>query len=191
MTGKNCVAIAADRRFGIQAQTIGHEFQRIYGMSDHLYIGFSGLATDVTTVSNKLKFRLNMYMLRENREMKPETFMSLVSSLLYEKRFGPYFVEPVIAGLDKNAKPFVGSLDLIGCPMITEDFVVSGTASEQLYGMCESLWEPDLEADDLFESISQALLNAVDRDCVSGWGGIVYVIEKDKVTEKILKARMD
>lgn len=28
--------------------------------------------------------------------------------------------------------------------MVTEDFVVSGTCSEQMYGMCESLWEPDL-----------------------------------------------
>lgn len=28
--------------------------------------------------------------------------------------------------------------------MVTEDFVVSGTCSEQMYGMCESLWEPDM-----------------------------------------------
>lgn len=60
-------------------------------------------------------------------------------------RFGPYFIEPVIAGLDKKTKePYVASLDLIGCPMETEDFVVSGTCTEQLYGMCESLWEPDM-----------------------------------------------
>lgn len=29
---------------------------------------------------------------------------------------------------------------------------------------------------ELFESISQALLNAVDRDAVSGWGGIVHIM---------------
>lgn len=59
--------------------------------------------------------------------------------------FGPYFVEPVIAGLDDvTGEPFVASLDLIGCPMVTEDFVVSGTCSEQMYGMCESVWSPDL-----------------------------------------------
>lgn len=60
-------------------------------------------------------------------------------------RFGPYFVEPVIAGLDpKTFEPFVASMDLIGCPMVPNDFVVSGTCSEQMYGMCESLWEPNL-----------------------------------------------
>ena len=31
-----------------------------------------------------------------------------------------------------------------GCPMVTNDFVVSGTCTEQLYGMCESLWKPDM-----------------------------------------------
>ena len=30
--------------------------------------------------------------------------------------------------------------------------------------------------DDLFECISQALLNAVDRDAVSGWGGVVHIM---------------
>lgn len=30
--------------------------------------------------------------------------------------------------------------------------------------------------DDLFETISQALLNAVDRDAVSGWGGVVHIM---------------
>lgn len=192
MRGKDCVAIASDRRFGIQAQTVGMDFEKVFEMGPKLYLGLAGLATDVQTVSQRLKFRLNLYELRENRNIKPKTFMSMVSNCLYERRFGPYFIEPVIAGLDpKTNEPFICSLDLIGCPMVTEDFVVSGTCTEQMYGMAESLWEPDMGPDDLFECISQALLNAVDRDAVSGWGGIVHVIEKDKVTTRTLKGRMD
>lgn len=54
-------------------------------------------------------------------------------------------MEPVIAGLDPiTYEPFIASMDLIGCPMVSNDFVVSGTCSEQMYGMCESLWEPNL-----------------------------------------------
>ena len=91
-----------------------------------------------------MKFKLNMYKLREERDIEPEPLLNLISALLYEKRFGPYFVEPIIAGLDKDDQPFVASTDLIGCPMCTKDFVVGGTSSEQLYGMCESLYRPDL-----------------------------------------------
>jgi len=32
------------------------------------------------------------------------------------------------------------------------------------------------EAEELFETISQALLSSVDRDCLSGWGGHVYIV---------------
>ena len=50
MRGKDCVAIAADKRFGIQAQTVGMDFQKIFEMGPNLFIGLAGLATDVQTV---------------------------------------------------------------------------------------------------------------------------------------------
>ena len=50
MIGKECVAIAADRRLGAQAQTVTTDFKKIYEMNDKLYTGFYGLATDAQTV---------------------------------------------------------------------------------------------------------------------------------------------
>ncbi len=50
----------------------------------------------------------------------------------------------MIAGLDENNQPFITSMDLIGCLNFAKDFVVSGTTGPSLYGMCESLYEPDL-----------------------------------------------
>jgi 20S proteasome subunit beta 3 len=32
------------------------------------------------------------------------------------------------------------------------------------------------EPEDLFETISQTLLNAVDRDALSGWGAVVHIM---------------
>jgi 20S proteasome subunit beta 3 len=120
-----------------------------------------------------------MYTIKEEREIEPEAFAHLVSSTLYERRFGPYFIEPVIAGLSKTLsglKPFIAATDLIGCLNFAKDFVVAGTASEKLFGVAEGLWEPDLEPEELFETISQTLLNAVDRDAFSGWGAVVHVL---------------
>lgn len=150
--------------------------------------------------AERFRFKVNMYKMREEREIEPKTLAHVVSSTLYERRwgigwnykhcaseqgeylhallfrFGPYFVEPVVAGLGKDNKPFICSMDLIGCINFAKDFVVSGTAGPNLYGMCESLWEPDLEPEDLFETISQALLNAQDRDALSGWGAVVHIM---------------
>lgn len=121
-----------------------------------------------------------MYTIKEEREIEPEAFAHLVSSTLYERRFGPFFIEPVMAGLTKKPsgeyRPFIAASDLIGCLNFAKDFVVAGTASQKLFGVAEGLWEPDLEPEDLFETISQTLLNAVDRDAYSGWGAVVHVM---------------
>jgi len=69
--------------------------------------------------------------------------------------------------------------------------VIVGTMSEALIGSCESLWKPDLEPDDLFEVTAQCLLAGVNRDALSGWGAVIYIITKDKVYAKSIKGRMD
>ncbi|RKP15444.1 20S proteasome subunit beta 3 [Piptocephalis cylindrospora] len=190
MVGKNCVAIAADKRLGQQFTTVATDFKKIYSLTPRTYIGLGGLATDVNTLADLFRVKLNLYKLREGREIEPETFAHLLSSTLYEKRFGPYFVDPVVAGINKDGKPFICSTDLIGCINYAKDFVVSGTASSKLFGTCESLWEPDLGPEDLFETISQSLMNAFDRDAYSGWGAVVHVITPEGVTTRTLKTRM-
>jgi 20S proteasome subunit beta 3 len=50
MVGKDCVAIAADRRLGVQGQTVACDFQKVFPMGEKLMIGLAGLATDVQTL---------------------------------------------------------------------------------------------------------------------------------------------
>jgi len=57
--------------------------------------------------------------------------------------------------------------------------------------MCESLYRPDMDKDELFETLAQCLQASVDRDAVSGWGGEVHVITPEGVYSKTLKSRQD
>jgi len=191
MTGKNCIGIASDNRLGVQGQTVATDFRKIFPIDDKLFVGLAGLATDVQTMHNLLKFKQSLYKLREDRSMSPKVFSNHLSSLLYEKRFGPYFVEPVVAGLDEKNEPFLSGMDLIGAQSFHSDFVVSGTVTANMNGMCETLYRKDMDPEELFETLSQALLASVDRDAISGWGGIVHIITKDGVTSRELKGRQD
>ena len=114
---------------------------------------------------------------------------------VYEHRFGPYFVGTIVAGLDtdKNGvtKPYISGTDLIGAIESPPDFVTAGSASNQLMGICEALWKENMTPDELFECISQSLMNAVDRDGISGWGASVWIVEKHQITKRTLKGRMD
>lgn len=69
--------------------------------------------------------------------------------------FGPFFVSPVIAGLDdKSSEPFICGMDTIGAIETAKDFMVAGTAPDSLYGMCESMWQPDMVSRQHCRSIS-------------------------------------
>ena len=55
MSGKNCVAMATDLRFGIQNQTVGTEFQKVFREGEKTMIGMTGLATDSQTVYQRVQ----------------------------------------------------------------------------------------------------------------------------------------
>jgi 20S proteasome subunit beta 3 len=50
MAGKNCVAIASDKRFGQQFMTISTDVTKIQPVTDRVYIGLPGLTTDAQTL---------------------------------------------------------------------------------------------------------------------------------------------
>merc|ERR1711912_211158 len=185
MTGKECYAIACDRRYGKELGTIGFDYEKCFQMGDRMFLGLGGFVTDIQTVNEKITFRKNLYEQREQRKMSTKVFEAMVSNMLYEHRFGPYFVGTITAGLETlqsgEIRPHICGTDLIGATEHPNDFVTAGPASDQLMGICEALWQPKMSPEDLFECISQSILNAVDRDGKSGWGAVVYIIEKEKV----------
>ena len=113
--------------------------------------------------------------------------------IIYYFRFGPYFVSPVVAGLDKvgenEYKPVICTYDSIGYREHSGNFEVAGTGAQLLYGCCEAFYKPDLGPEELFEVISNCLLSALDRDSLSGWGAYVYILTPDTMTVKALKTR--
>jgi 20S proteasome subunit beta 3 len=194
MVGADCVGIAADRRLGKQLTTISTDCPKIFEVQPSCLIGMSGLYTDITTLHQALQYRIQLYNLQEERNMTPKVLSHLLSHMLYEKRFGPYYMEPIIAGIDTSVTPhtaFLSSMDLIGATMTSTDFCVAGSCTANLYGMAESFYRPNLSPDELKEVLSQCLLSSVDRDAITGWGGVVHIITKDGITTHELKGRQD
>ncbi|KAK2079750.1 Proteasome subunit beta type-3-A [Prototheca wickerhamii] len=189
MAGKECVAIASDLRFGVQLQTLATDYKKVYKIHDQLFLGLSGLASDSETLIQRFNFKHRLYKLREERNIRPSSFAQLVSATLYEKRFGPYFCQPVIAGLEPDGTPYLCGMDSIGAIETAKDFMVAGTASDALLGICESLWRPDMGPEELFEVTAEAMLSGQGRDCLAGWGAVVYVITKDEIIGRQLKER--
>lgn len=191
MVGDHCAVIAMDRRLGAQFQTVATNFQRIFKVNDKILLGLAGLGTDIQTFSAALQYSVNLYKLREGRDIQPRAFMQLLVTSQYSRRFGPYFVEPVVVGLNEANEPYIATADSIGTLTDTDSFFCIGAGSAYLLGACESFYKPGLNAEDLFEVAAQSLLSGVDRDALSGWGAVAYILTPSGVTVRTLKGRMD
>ena len=121
--------------------------------------------------------------------------INFLTAFVFSDRFGPYFVSPIVAGLDKVGdnewEPVVCTYDSIGCPDKGGHFQVAGTGSELLYGVAETFFKPDMNPEELYETVSNCLLSALDRDSLSGWGAYIYILTPDDMIVRALKTRQD
>ena len=72
--------------------------------------------------------------------------------------------------LSKSVIPYFKVIKRVPSPWIVEMLFWNINIRIACMNLC--LQSPD----DLFETISQALMNAFDRDAVSGWGAVVYIM---------------
>eukprot|EP00766_Chilomastix_caulleryi_P003807 gnl/Chilomastix_caulleri/493.p1 GENE.gnl/Chilomastix_caulleri/493~~gnl/Chilomastix_caulleri/493.p1 ORF type:complete len:219 (+),score=43.53 gnl/Chilomastix_caulleri/493:41-658(+) len=189
--GKDSVAIASDKRFGIQYQTITWNYQKIFQINRRCFIGLGGLATDIETVVSTLRYLVNMYELREEREISPVALAKLTATFLYQHRFGPYYVEPIIAGLQPDGTPYIATMDSIGALSDSEKFACTGTAAEHLLGACEGLVRPDMSDAELTHVVDHVMQVGTGRDIMSGWAAEMYVISGDGVQHHTIDMRTD
>ncbi|EJW02389.1 hypothetical protein EDEG_03183 [Edhazardia aedis USNM 41457] len=188
---RNSIAFLTDLRLGQGNFTTSMNFPKIHKITSKLFVGLPQFIPDAQFLLKKIIKNHNLFVLNENRPMEPEELTNMVSYILYSRRFTPLFTSPVIAGFNKFGEPYVSGMDQIGCLDEPEDFVVSGTAERNLAGMCEALWQKDLEGEDLFVMAVQAFANAIDRDALSGWGIEGFLIQNEKVLQRRVRMRLD
>lgn len=212
MAGNECVALAVDKRFGSGPQMVNIAPRHIWTPHSNLMLAFSGLEGDVQSFSEELKMEVDS---KRNRglgfsaaglstemnesdgrtwdsrsRISPPALACLTSHVLYEKR--GYYVEPLVVGLmEKTRKPFLCAMDMIGAKSFSKSFICSGAASTSLYGTAEALWRPNMEPKELLECCGKAFQSAIERDCLSGYGILIYLITKDGIAEYDLASRND
>jgi 20S proteasome subunit beta 3 len=173
----------------------------------NLMVAFTGLEGDIQSLSQELSIQISDKLQRGNlgfmssskrsSRVSPTSMASLTSHVLYSRRQAPYYVEPLVVGLvPKEGKttslcPFLCSYDLLGAQSRSEAFVCSGVATKSMYGTAEALWRPGLNKEELVKVCGKAFLSALERDCLSGYGAMIYLITKEGITEYDLACRND
>ena len=140
----------------------------------------------------------NFHENKKSSTISARAMASITSHVLYRQR-GMFYVEPLVVGLiprltddgKPSLRPFLCAMDMIGAQSFSSSFVCSGVASQSLYGTAEAFWRPDLEPNELVEACGKAFQSALERDCLSGYGAMIYLISKNGIMEYDLSSRND
>jgi 20S proteasome subunit beta 3 len=240
MAGRDCVAVAVDRRFGSGSALVNVPSGRSLLLpADRVLVAFTGLQSDVETLQHELlalvtsKYTTGVTIKTssstsdgdrksfESPEMmiSPRSMASLTSHVLYGRRRAPYYVEPIVVGLEecddgpadasreaadaslsiassassrqRTYRPYLCSMDVIGATSLSSDFACGGAATSSLYGTAEAFWRPHMNRDELVDVVAKAFVAALERDCLSGYGALVYLLTADGITEYDISTRND
>lgn len=131
--------------------------------------------------------------------MSTTAVAQMLSILMYNRRFFPYYVSNILAGLDENGEGCVYSYDPIGhCEKAK--YRAGGSAGCLLQPVLDNQiglknqanasTEP-LTKERVIAIIKDTFISATERDIYTGDAVILNVITKDGVTEEKLELRKD
>ena len=192
LEGKECVILLSDLRYGeFGYSTVEMNFSKINTITPKILLGSCGISMHIDKLYRDIRMHKNIFQLEHTSEIKIEMAAQHLAQLLYKARFNPYYVYPLLAGLTSENSPSIYCYDLIGTLQKVDGFVSFGSGSDQVTGLCETLWKPNLSADELLNVGLNCFINGVNRDCFSGWGVIGHVLTPTSSRVVHVKMRMD
>jgi len=201
IAGENYAIVASDTRltdggYGILSRNV----PKLFNLTDHIVLGATGCWADVLTLTRLIGARTKMFKFSHNATIRTKEMSQMLSNMLYAKRFFPYSVTNILAGLNEEGKGVIYGYDPVGC--VEELQQCSGGAGVTLM---QSLLDNQVDkknmdnVDDkktltLEEAerlIYDCFVSAAERQIHVGDGICMRIVTKDGIEEKFMALRRD
>ncbi|XP_067646826.1 proteasome subunit beta type-1 [Eurosta solidaginis] len=199
IAGEDYVVIAADTRLSSGYTIHTRKQNKLFKLSEKTVLGSTGCWCDTLALTSLVNARMQMYEHLHLKTMSTEAVAQMLSILMYNKRFFPYYVSNVLAGLDVEGKGVVYSYDPIGhCERTT--YRAGGSAGTLLQPVLDNQIggkdkdvknKPKVSLAKAKEVAKDAFISAAERDIYTGDSVILTVITKDGVVDEQVELRKD
>jgi proteasome beta subunit len=192
MVCKDGVVIATERR-ATSGTLIAHKATRkLYKIDEHLALATAGLVGDLQVLSRYLSAEVNLYRMKRDRQIPIKSAATLLSNILNQRKFYPYYVQLIIGGWDSDGG-HIYSLDAAG-GAISDKYTSGGSGSPYVYGVLEDLYKDGLTSDEGVDIAARAVSAAMQRDSASGNGIDIAVVNNKEfklIPEDEIKSRLE
>lgn len=122
ITGSDFAILAGDTRstsgYNINSRMVPKVFKiggdDQTGEGAHIVLSVVGFAADGNSLMERLQTIVKMYRYKHGKPMSVSACAQRLSTILYEKRFFPYYVHAILGGLDEEGKGALYSYDPVG-----------------------------------------------------------------------------
>lgn len=196
IAGDDFAVIGSDTRLSSGYVIHTRNQSKLFQLSPTTVLGSSGCWCDALALTSLVKARLQMYKHIHSKVMTTEATAQMLSILMYNKRFFPYYLSNILAGLDKDGKGVVYSYDPIGhCEKTT--CAAGGQARTLLQSILdqqishrnmnlEKANMPPLDLDRAVSMVYDTFVSASERDIYTGDSVIINIIKADGIEEKTM-----
>lgn len=161
-------------------------------------IATGGCFTDVATLHKLLSTRIHMYKLAHELEMSSTAIAQMLSTMLYGRRFFPFYAFNVVAGLDKDGKGAVFTYDAVGSYERVKT-AAQGAGQKLMIPLLDNLMGRKHRLDpaaaptlaEVKETVKECFVTAGERDIYTGDAIEIFVITKAGVDREVFSLKAD
>ena len=192
MVCKEGGVIATEKRATMGTLIAHKATKKLYKIDEHLALATAGLVGDLQVLARYLNAEANLYRLKREMRMPVKSAATLMSNILNQRKFYPYYVQLVLGGYDETGG-HVYSLDAAG-GAIPDKYTAGGSGSPYVFGVLEDNYHDDMTVEEGIDLAVRAITAAKNRDSASGGMIDVASITKEGfkgIPEEDIKKRME
>ncbi|OPX68068.1 MAG: Proteasome subunit beta precursor [Methanoregulaceae archaeon PtaB.Bin108] len=176
------VVLASEMRATMGYLIASKKAKKIYQIADRIGMTTAGGVGDAQQIARLMTVECSLYQIRRGRAMTVGAVATLLSNILNQNRYYPYYVQLLVGGMDESGAKLY-SVDAMGGASREEEMVATGSGSPMAFGVLEDRYRKDLNEDEAVSLAVRAVRSAMKRDAGSGEGIHVVVITQDAYRE--------
>ncbi|HUU76476.1 MAG TPA: archaeal proteasome endopeptidase complex subunit beta [Methanoregulaceae archaeon] len=176
------VVLATEKRATMGYMIASKKAKKVYQIADRIGMTIAGGVGDAQQIARIMTVECSLYQIRRGRQIAVSASSTLLSNILNNNRYFPYYVQLLVGGIDEHG-PNVYSVDAMGGATKEEEIVATGSGSPMAYGVLEDRYHKGMKKDEAISLAIRAIRSAIKRDAGSGEGVHVVVITSDEYRE--------
>jgi len=189
---KDAVVMAADKRGSMGYLIASKDVDKILKITDRVALTIAGMASDGQMLAKFLRAEMELYKLNTGTDPNLTVAANLMANIIFEKAksFIPYLVQLIVGGLDDGNEPALYSLDMGGSIIKEKQYYSTGSGSPMAFGVLEDNYKDNMTTDQAVELTVRAISAAMKRDCATGEGIDVIIIDRKGTFKRLDKEKV-